>query len=295
MKRVVLFTVDVEDWFQVENFKNYINFSQWESRDRRFERNTRTLLDIFEKYNIRATFFVLAWNAERAPELVKEIQAKGHEIASHGYKHELCSNMSEEELREDLLKSKTILEDITGIQIQGYRAPGFSINDKTVNLLKEIGYKYDSSYNGLGFNKRHGKLSFDKFTKKYYAFMDPQGFWELPISNLKIGYTTFPWGGGGYFRLINTTIFLAGVSKILKDNGAYVFYMHPWEIDFGQPRVTKANLFFKFRHYVNINRCHKKLIKFFDAFQDCNFLTCVQYLQHLNELKRFDEQKPNAP
>ena len=109
MKKTILITVDVEDWFQVENFKQHIGFSQWGSSEWRFEKNTCLLLDIFEKQKIKATFFILAWNAEHAPELVKEIKAKGHEIASHGYKHELCTIMSYDELREDLLKSKLIL------------------------------------------------------------------------------------------------------------------------------------------------------------------------------------------
>lgn len=279
----ILITVDLEDWFQVENLKNCIGFSQWNSKELRFEKNTRILLEIFEKYKIRTTFFVLGWNAEHAPDLIKEIHLAGHEIASHGYKHELCSFMSYEELREDILKSKAILEDITGHEITGYRAPSFSINDRTLRLLKELGFTYDSSYNSFGFNQRYGKLTIKDFECRDHAYRDPFGFWELPVSNLRIGGVTFPWGGGGYFRFLNSKIFHAGVSKILDHERGYVFYIHPWEIDYEQPRIPNVQLFFKFRHYLNLNRCQKKLVDFLTVFRSCKFKTCSQYLKELGD------------
>ncbi len=148
----ILITVDLEDWFQVENFKNSIPFSEWDTKEFRFENNTRRLLEIFEEYNIKATFFILGWNAERAPELVREIHNLGHEIASHGYYHNLCSDITTEDIREDLQKSKFVLEGIIGSPVFGYRAPSFSITERTISLLKEIGYTYDSSYNNFSLN-----------------------------------------------------------------------------------------------------------------------------------------------
>ena len=280
-QKKILITVDLEDWFQVENFKNYIPFSQWDSKEFRLVDNTRKLLKIFEEYKIKATFFVLSWNAEKAPELIREIHSLGHEIASHGHNHQLCSELSAEEEREDLQKSKSILEELIKAPVFGYRAPSFSITDQTISLLKDIGYIYDSSYNNFSLNHRHGRLSLSQFKRKSLAYQDSGGFWELPISNLKIGGITFPWGGGGYFRLLNNTLFNIGVSRILKKEHGYVFYTHPWEIDSRQPRVLDADLFFRFRHYLNIDKCQTKLLNFIKTFQDFTFLTCRQYLEFL--------------
>ncbi len=277
----ILITVDLEDWFQVENFKNSIPFSEWNTKELRFENNTRKLLEIFEEYNIKATFFILGWNAERAPGLVREVHNLGHEIASHGYNHNLCSDISTEDIREDLQKSKSILEDIIGSPVFGYRAPSFSITEKTISLLKEIGYTYDSSYNNFSLNNRHGSLDLSQYKKKFFAYKDFEGFWELPISNLTIGNMTFPWGGGGYFRLLNRTLFCIGVQRILKKERGYMFYMHPWEIDPKQPRVSDAGFFFRFRHYFNLSKCRTKLVSFIDAFQDCTFVTCSHHLKSL--------------
>ncbi|KHE90878.1 MAG: DUF3473 domain-containing protein [Candidatus Scalindua rubra] len=282
----ILITVDLEDWFQVENFKNSIPFSEWDAKELRFENNTRRLLEIFEECNIKATFFVLAWNAERVPELVRDIYNLGHEIASHGYNHHLCSDTTIEDLRQDLQKSKSVLEEIIGSPVLGYRAPSFSITGQAISLLKEIGYTYDSSYNNFGLNHRHGSLDLSQYRKKSFAYKDPQGFWELPISNLTIGKMTFPWGGGGYFRLLNRTLFRIGVQRILKKERGYMFYIHPWEIDPNQPLVSDAGFFFRFRHYLNLGKCESKLSSFIESFQDCSFLTCSQYLKSLDNIQK---------
>ena len=136
-RKSILITIDLEDWFQVENFKNSIPFSEWDTKEFRFENNTRRLLEIFEKYNIKATFFILGWNAERASELVREIHNLGHEVASHGYNHNLCSDISTGKIYEKIIqKSKSILEDIIGTPVFGYRAPSFSITENTISLLE---------------------------------------------------------------------------------------------------------------------------------------------------------------
>ena len=277
----VMITIDLEDWFQVENFKNCIPFSQWSTIEQRFEYSTRELLKIFDEKGIKATFFILGWNAEQAPELVREIHNLGHEVASHGYSHKLCSDVDAEELREDLKKSKSILEDLIGSQIYGYRAPGFSITDQTILHLKETGYTYDSSYNSFGLNHRHGKMDLTQYNKKLLAYRDSGGFWELPISNLEIGNIILPWGGGGYFRLLNRTLFRFGVQRILKKKRGYMFYMHPWEIDPKQPRVSDAGFFFRFRHYLNLKKFKDRLSSFIESFQDCSFVTCSHYLESL--------------
>ena len=336
----LLFTIDVEDWFQVENFKQYIPFSSWSSYELRVEKNTHRILNLLDSINLktyhlsansyelgcdnnpRATFFLLGWLAERIPNLVREIYSRGHEVASHGYYHNLGNNCSSNELRKDLTDSKKLLEDIIGDRVYGYRAPSFFINRDILKIIEECGYLYDSSYNSFEMHGRYGQVDFSQNDRKGIAIQiskmknpwprpglhgqssadcsceishgqrsiqskSRQGrpkskiLYELPISNIKMGSRTLPWGGGGYFRLIPFPLFRLGVEIILKKEKAYLFYMHPWEIDPEQPRVTEASAFYKFRHYVNLKKTHSKLIKFFETFNKYPFITCRQYLEEM--------------
>ena len=143
----ILITVDLEDWFQVENLRSSFPHSTWESCEHRLEGPVSALLEVFDRHEVRCTFFVLGWLAERYPELIREIASNGHEIASHGYNHQLCTDLSAQELREDLQKSKILIEGITGKAVAGYRAPSFSITSELVKFLGDLGYNYDSSYN----------------------------------------------------------------------------------------------------------------------------------------------------
>ena len=276
--KTILLTIDVEDWFQVENFKDHIDFSDWESLEWRFEKNINALLDIFKQYNIKATFFVLGWNAERAPELIKKIHSQGHEVASHGYNHDLCTSMDGDSLFKDLSQSKTVLEGIIGTEVKGYRAPSFSISDNVIKLLKRAGYQYDSSYDSSAINSRHGTVSLEHYQKSGIAYSDQDGFSELPISNLQAGSMKIPWGGGGYFRLIPKSIFNSGVSNILKKDQGYMFYTHPWEFDPDQPRVSQASASNRFRHYINLKHTENKLRYLIENFSDSDFMTCQDYL-----------------
>jgi len=299
----ILLTFDVEDWFQVENFKPYISFSSWSNYELRVEKNVHRILDLLDSIPyrtsrlsthglnsplcglrsmqcvpLRATFFILGWLAERLPHLVKEIKARGHEIASHGYNHKLCREEYWEDLRKDLKKSKKVLEDITGSPIYGYRAPNFSIDKKILNLIEEVGYLYDSSYNSYRLNKRYGKLIL--FNNHHCIPLRLNNkFYEFPISNLKIGNQVFHWGGGGYFRIIPPPIFVRGVKTILKKEGVYLFYLHSWEIDPDQPKVDGISSFLKFRHYVNLDKTFNRLKFLINFFKGCSFLTCFDYLQ----------------
>ncbi|MBI5140572.1 MAG: DUF3473 domain-containing protein [Nitrospirae bacterium] len=281
----ILITVDVEDWFQVENFKGCIPFDSWPQRELRVERSTHELLEFLGRHDVRATFFVLGWLCDKMPGLLREIHAHGHEIASHGHVHELCTKQSPKELRRDLADSKKALEDTVGVPVKGYRAASFSITDDAVAALAECGYTYDSSYNSSGVNERHGKIAMpqagDSGKTGGIAVGLPSGIRELPISNLKAAGRIIPWGGGGYFRLIPSPLFRAGVRSILDDCGAYLFYMHPWEIDPGQPRVSEASAMFRFMHYLNLDRTLKKLGSFVTGFKDCRFITCAKYLDGL--------------
>jgi polysaccharide deacetylase family protein (PEP-CTERM system associated) len=275
----ILLTFDVEDWFQVENFKQCIPFSSWKDRPFRFEDNTYLILDLLDQFNVKATFFVLGWNAQCAPKLIHDIHTRGHEVASHGYYHNLCHLQSGCALRDDLLNSKKILEDAIGSPVYGYRAPSFSINEKILKVIEECGFLYDSSFNSFGTHSRYGHIDLSRNGKNGVAFQVSENFYELPISNMKLGKYIFPWGGGGYFRLIPSPLFRWGVRSILKKETGYIFYLHPWEIDPEQPKVQKAPILYKFRHYTNLDKSLMKLSSFLETFRKYQFVTCHQYLQ----------------
>jgi polysaccharide deacetylase family protein (PEP-CTERM system associated) len=289
----ILLTIDVEDWFQVENFKQYIPFSSWPSYELRVEKNTHRLLDLLDSITLdnpinptnspKATFFVLAWIAERLPLLVREIRNRGHEVASHGYYHNLCKQESKDDLRDDLTDSKKMLEDVIGSQVFGYRAPSFSIDDEILKVIEDCGYLYDSSFNSFGIHKRYGVIALSGNGRKGIAFQISDTFYELPITNIKLKGHILPWGGGGYFRMLPFSVFRMGVQLILEKEKAYVFYIHPWEIDSQQPRVKQAPPVYKFRHYVNLKRSYSKLLKFLWSFNQCNLVSCHQYLEQVVE------------
>jgi len=283
----IILTIDVEDWFQVENFKNSISYDSWESREVRIEKNTHTLLDLFDSIktgtstnpqNPKATFFILGWIAERFPHLVQEIAKRGHEIASHGHMHHLCSKLSVNDLVSDLTKSKSLIEDITGIPVVGYRAPSFDINNEILNVIESCGFLYDSSYNSYGGHGRYGHVDFSSYKKNEIAICISDSFYELPVSNLILNDKVIPWGGGGYFRLTPDPLFHLGVRQILKKDKTYLYYTHPWEFDPDQPRVDNAPFFFKFRHYVNLHKTKNKLLKFINTFKKCDYITCKNYI-----------------
>ncbi|BBO72932.1 polysaccharide deacetylase [Desulfosarcina widdelii] len=315
-QKFFLFTVDVEDWFQVENFKASIPFDTWNDRELRVEQNTHNLLDLLEdvapgsrgqgsdglsetnqrieptnqlnQQNVRATFFVLGWVAKKLPGLIREIHQRGHEVASHGSNHHLCTAESAGSLQKDLTGSKALLEDIIGSRVVGYRAPSFSINDDVLKVIEAAGYRYDASFNSFDKHGRYGRISTNGFRKTGIAYQISESFYEIPISNLTIQNSTFkiknwvlPLGGGGYFRLFPYMFFKKGIRKILQRDSAYSFYLHPWEVDPGQPRVKNAPASFRFRHYINLASTERKIRKMFDDFRDCRFVTCGEYLESL--------------
>ncbi len=299
-----LVTVDVEDWFHVENLRPWAPPAAWDRLELRVETNVHRLLDLFDSCKplahpapfISATFFVLGWVARRLPHLVREIASRGHEVASHGNGHRMCKALSEEELREDLAGSKRLLEDITGAEVAGFRAPNFSVDDRVLALARECGYRYDSSYNSFALHRRYGKIALNGRPKRGIARAISENFFELPLSNLACSSrlpglkppasnpkqaaarVVLPWSGGAYFRLMPLGVFCRGVRSILGRDGAYLFYMHPWEIDPGQPRIRQASAFARFKHYTHLTRTAEKLTKLIARFGDCAFTTCRRYL-----------------
>jgi len=241
---------------------------------------------------VQCTFFILGWIAERLPHLVREIAARGHEVASHGRSHQMCNLLSDMELRSELVGSKHLLEDITGNEVSGFRAPNFSVDDRVLSILHQNGYGYDSSYNNFSLHGRYGKISLNG-NRAGIAHRIAENFFELPVSNFTLfsvpilgtlgilahfRHFSFPWSGGAYFRLMPLAVFTAGVRSILKKDGAYTFYMHPWEVDPGQPKVEQASPGSRFKHYRNIGTTEAKLKKLIESFPGCRFMTCRDYI-----------------
>jgi polysaccharide deacetylase family protein (PEP-CTERM system associated) len=257
-------SVDVEDWFQVENLKPVIARASWDGRETRVERNTDRILELLDTRGLHATFFILGWVAERHPELVRRIAAGGHEIASHGYGHDLVYDLTQAEFRADVGRCKAVLEDLTGERVRGYRAPCFSITDWAVTILQELGFDYDSSVFPTVAHDRYGRLA-GVGAGQPVVELRP-GFHEVCISCLPIGGRGLPWGGGGYFRMLPYPVWRAGVKRILRSRSPYVFYLHPWEIDPGQPRVQGLGKVNYFRHYLNLARCEARFSALLDGF-----------------------------
>ncbi|KXI28489.1 XrtA system polysaccharide deacetylase [Paraglaciecola hydrolytica] len=250
-------TVDVEDFFHVSAFESIIKPEQWQDYQPRVDTNTKRLLDLFAKHNIKSTFFVLGWVAERYPELIKEIHNQGHEIASHGYEHRRATEQTRAEFHADVLRSKTHLEDLLGEKLTGYRAPSFSIgynNEWAFEVLAELGFAYSSSTYPVK-HDLYGTPDWPRF-----AYQRKEGIIEIPIPTHRFLGRQTPIGGGGYFRLYPYAFTKYLVKSYLeKEQQPYSFYFHPWEIDAEQPRLTQAPLKSRFRHYINLDKTYGKL------------------------------------
>lgn len=261
-------TVDVEDYYHVAAFAKVINPSEWDKWPSRVEANTHKLLQLFSDANIKITFFILGWVAERHPDLVKAIQAQGHEIASHGYSHQLIYKQSPEVFRAETAKSKQILEDITQAPITGYRAASYSITQRSLwalDILAELGFTWDSSI----FPTRHDNYGIPGSPEQPYRIVTSSGaiLTEFPLTTAKVLGQSVPAAGGGYFRqypyLLSRWLFKRAS---LNETQPQIFYLHPWEIDPEQPRVPNASWFSNFRHYTNLARCMPRLERMIHDF-----------------------------
>ena len=274
-------TFDVEEWFQVENLKGVIRHSAWEQYTSSVEKNVDRILEILSLFSIKGTFFILGWVAERHPDLVKKINTAGHEIASHGYNHQLTDQLDNKKLQQDILDTKKRLEDYTGTQVLGYRAPSFSVSDRLIDVLQETGYRYDSSYSPFKLNSRYGTIhrSLEKTAGSLFVFNN--GLVEVPISIWQRGKLSIPIGGGAYFRLLPFPVFNHLVRSYLSKNDYYAFYLHPWEFEPEQPRVQALRWDYRLRHYTNLDKTEKRLKKFirFLKNQKCQFMTIRDYIK----------------
>lgn len=272
-------TIDVEDYFQVSALEASVDRKAWDNMESRVERNTRQILQVFADHKIQATFFVLGWVAERYPALVREIVAQGHELASHGYSHRLVYNQTPAEFREETLRGKALLEDISGIKVRGYRAASYSITARSswaLDTLIDAGFEYDSSI----FPVRHDRYGMPGTPPMPYILKRPGGgsIVEFPLSAANLLGYRLPAAGGGYFRLYPywlTRFLLQTIERGQKQ--PFIFYLHPWEIDPGQPKI-KASRLSTFRHYNNLAHCEARLTRLMNDF---SFTTVDNVLRQL--------------
>jgi polysaccharide deacetylase family protein (PEP-CTERM system associated) len=250
-------TIDVEDYFQVSAFAPYIRRDDWATRECRVERNVGRILAMLAARDTKATFFTLGWIAERYPQLVRDIVAQGHELASHGYGHERASDLSEAAFMADVDRAKKLLEDIAGTAVKGYRAPSFSIGTGNLwafDVLARAGYSYSSSIYPIA-HDHYGMPDSPRFAYRLSA-----GILEIPVTTLRVGRRNLPSSGGGYFRLLPYALSRWMIRRVNRQDGeSAIFYFHPWEIDPGQPRVAGIDAKTRFRHYVNIPRMENRL------------------------------------
>ncbi|HEY2036844.1 MAG TPA: XrtA system polysaccharide deacetylase [Steroidobacteraceae bacterium] len=260
-------TVDVEDYFHVAALASSIAPESWPERESRVERNTEKLLALFAETGLRGTFYVLGWVADRSPGLVRRIAAAGHEIACHGYSHRLIYQQSPEEFRGETLRAKRLLEDTIGAAVLGYRAASFSITSRSLwalDVLIDAGFTYDSSI----FPIRHDRYGIPGAAAEPGPVLAPSGraIVEFPMSAARFFGMRIPVSGGGYFRILPYWLTRAGLRQINRRAGTpFTFYLHPWEIDPGQPRV-KVNALSRFRHYTNLDRCESRLRRLLGQF-----------------------------
>jgi polysaccharide deacetylase family protein (PEP-CTERM system associated) len=258
-------TVDVEDYFQVSALAPHIARADWERIPCRVERNVETILSLFAESGARATFFTLGWVAERYPGLVKRIVAEGHELASHGYGHLRIHEQTPAEFTQDIVRAKALLEDLSGTEVKGYRAPSFSIGSRTLWAFERIaqaGYRYSSSV----YPVRHDLYGMPDAPR--FAYRPRADLLEIPVTTAAVLNRNLPAGGGGYFRFLPYAVSRALLRRVnAVDARPGIFYFHPWEIDPAQPRVRGTGLKTRFRHYVNLRRTEPRLRRLLRDFR----------------------------
>ncbi|MDH4100951.1 MAG: DUF3473 domain-containing protein [Nitrospirota bacterium] len=267
MSIINAFSVDVEDYYMVSAYADVVKLDEWERHESRVEANTRRVMDLLDEYGIKATFFTLGWVAERHPALIRAIRDAGHEVASHGYDHQLIYNMTPDQFREDTRKTKKILEDASGGPIYGYRAPSYSIVERSLwalDVLIEEGFTYDSSIFPIR-HDRYGMPNADRFA--HTIKRKAGSIIEFPPSTWRLGGTNLPMAGGGYLRLLPLLFTRSAIRSInSREQKPVIFYIHPWEVDPEQPRLEGSRLS-KFRHYTNLDTTIPKLKELFTEFR----------------------------
>jgi polysaccharide deacetylase family protein (PEP-CTERM system associated) len=260
-------SVDVEDYFQVSAFAPHIRREDWDGLPCRVERNVDVILGLLDDARSKATFFTLGWIAERYPQVVRRIVDNGHELASHGYGHQRASDLTPAEFRDDITRAKTILEDLGGVTVRGYRAPSFSINRNNwwaVEELENAGYVYSSSI----YPVKHDHYGMPDAPRFPHRPNGEAGILELPPTTFPLMGRNLPAAGGGWFRLLPYEMSRWMLRRVnARDQAPCMFYFHPWELDAGQPRQSGLSAKTRFRHYVNLQRMPGRLRKLLNDFE----------------------------
>lgn len=258
-------TIDVEDYFHASALATVAPISEWDRLPSRVGRNTRLLLDVLDEAGVKATCFVLGWVAKREPDLVREIAARGHEVASHGFWHQLIYNQSREEFRADVRDARSLLQDLSGQDVAGYRAPSFSVVERTLWALEELvdaGYRYDASI----FPIHHDRYGIPDAPRGIHVRTTSAGpITEVPSSTVRVG-KNLPTAGGGYFRLLPYAWTRWGIRRLNAEGMPAIFYLHPWEVDPGQP-VMPVSRVTRYRHYHNLDQCEARLRRMLADFE----------------------------
>jgi polysaccharide deacetylase family protein (PEP-CTERM system associated) len=250
-------SIDVEEHFQVHNFQDVVRRAEWGRYPSRVVENTRRILRLLAERDVHATFFVLGWVADRQPHLVREIRDGGHDVATHGYWHELIYRQTPEEFAADLGQSLDAIERACGIRPTGYRAPCFSITRESlwaVDILRDLGIQYDSSIFPPVAHDRYGLKGASRFANRL-----PNGIWELPVSTVRLARRNWAIAGGGYFRLYPLWATRRAIRHLNAQGHPALVYLHPWEFDPEQPRIPGASRLSRFRHYVNLDKTEDRL------------------------------------
>lgn len=259
-------TVDVEDYFQVSAFEKIIARDQWEILPQRVERNTHRVMDVFAEKGVKATFFTLGWVAERHPQLIRRMVDEGHELASHGYSHVRVTQQQPAEFRNDVVRTKKLLEDLGGVAVRGYRAASYSIGAKNLwalDELKNAGYEYSSSI----YPVKHDLYGMPECSRFACYPRGADGILEIPVTTVELFGKKFPGGGGGFFRLYPYAVSRWALRRVnVHDRQSALFYFHPWEIDPAQPRQKAIPLRTRVRHYLNLERMEMRLKQLLSDF-----------------------------
>jgi len=258
-------SIDVEDYFQVSAFEHSIDRNNWDNLEHRVVKNMDKLFVVLSEANVSATFFILGWVAERYPQIVTRIIENGHELASHGYGHQRVSDLSRKQFVDDITRAKAVLEDISGQSVSGYRAPSYSIGENNIwalSALAETGHIYSSSIYPI----QHDHYGYPQAPR--FVFKDEKsGLIEIPITTMKFANRLFPAGGGGFFRFYPYKVSKWAIKRVNEqDKQPTVFYLHPWELDPGQPRQSNIPLKSRFRHYLNLDKTESRLKQLLSDF-----------------------------
>lgn len=258
------FTVDWEDWYQGLTSTSR-RYDEWDSFEARLVRNTGKTLDLLAEHRVRATFFVLGHAARQHPQLVRRIQAAGHEIAVHSHRHRLVYELTPDEFRRDTQEALDTIQDITGVRAWGYRAPAFSITPRSawaLPILQELGFAYDSSV-FPGKNVLYGWPGTPRFA---YRVGEGEGLVELPVSTVQMGGRAVPMGGGFYLRLLPVDAVKWGIRRIHGEGQPAVLYTHPWEMDPKHPRPESVTARERVSHYLNLDKTEGRLRSLLNSF-----------------------------